>query len=321
MRSIRVWILSLVAVLVAGAAFAASAAAAGGIVPTGADGTAGIANQDGPRYVVLSGVLAKLEDQRITRVQQLPPNMGIPAVASGGEPGGLSTDGGTIVLADTMNAFQGHSVFLLIETERLRTTERISLDGSYSFDAISPDGSLIYLVHTFDPRDPIDYEVRIYDVGAGRLVKDPVVDPSAPGEQMGGYPYARAYSPDGRWAYTLYDGGEEPFVHALDTVGRTAVCVDLDEDLPIGNGSTLEASSDGATLLLGRRGEQLASIDTAGWEVTAPPAVAAGSAAAEGGTDPWKVVAAAGALALLAAALMVRSLRARRRAAQAGAMP
>ena len=43
---------------------------------------------------------------------------------------------------------------------------------------------------------------------------------------MGGMPLSRAVSPDGRFVYTLY-GAEEPFIHALDTVGRTAKCIDL----------------------------------------------------------------------------------------------
>ena len=45
---------------------------------------------------------------------------------------------------------------------------------------------------------------------------------------MRGSPLTRATSPDGRWAYTLYDGaGGTPFVHALDTSTRTARCIDL----------------------------------------------------------------------------------------------
>ena len=35
-------------------------------------------------------------------------------------------------------------------------------------------------------------------------------------------------SADGRWAYTLYSSAQRPFVHALDTVGNTARCIDLD---------------------------------------------------------------------------------------------
>ena len=68
----------------------------------------------------------------------------------------------------------------------------------------------------------------LYDLTAGRLVPEPIVDPDEAAEPMRGYPITRATSPDGRLAYTLYDGaGEHPFIHALDTMGRTAVCIDL----------------------------------------------------------------------------------------------
>ena len=63
---------------------------------------------------------------------------------------------------------------------------------------------------------------------------------------MAGFPMARMVSPNGRWAYTLYAGGEETFIHALDTQGATAVCVDLD-DVRVrdfyGLGLNLEAAS------------------------------------------------------------------------------
>jgi hypothetical protein len=63
----------------------------------------------------------------------------------------------------------------------------------------------------------------------GRLIEKPIVDPNNPGEKMRGNPLSRAMSADGRWAYTLYDGaGATPFVHALDTVARSAHCIDLD---------------------------------------------------------------------------------------------
>jgi hypothetical protein len=44
---------------------------------------------------------------------------------------------------------------------------------------------------------------------------------------MNGLPITRATGPEGRWEYTLYAGGEHPFIHALDTVRRTSVCLDL----------------------------------------------------------------------------------------------
>ena len=46
---------------------------------------------------------------------------------------------------------------------------------------------------------------------------------------MTGVPVTRLPSPDGRWDYTLYQSAEHPFVHALDTQRRTAVCIDLDD--------------------------------------------------------------------------------------------
>jgi hypothetical protein len=45
---------------------------------------------------------------------------------------------------------------------------------------------------------------------------------------MSGWPVTRATSESGRWVYTLYTRpGGRPFVHALDSVHRAAVCVDL----------------------------------------------------------------------------------------------
>jgi len=44
---------------------------------------------------------------------------------------------------------------------------------------------------------------------------------------MRGFPISRATGRGGRWVYTLYVGGEHPFIHALDTVGRTSLCLDL----------------------------------------------------------------------------------------------
>ena len=48
-----------------------------------------------------------------------------------------------------------------------------------------------------------------------------------PDEKMGGLPLSRTMSADGRWAYTLYTGGEETFVHALDTLKGQARCIDV----------------------------------------------------------------------------------------------
>jgi hypothetical protein len=193
---------------------------------------------------------------RLTRWWYLQGGLHVPAVAYDGTPGGLSADGGTLVLMGVPFRFRKTypppvSRFAILDIERFfrrqkpwdRPTrelrpaqggffEYVDLRGDFSFDAISPDGSTVYLIHRSAQNKGPDYithyEVRALDVESGRLLAEPIVDPAEPDERMAGLPITRATSPDGRWAYTLYDGdGHEPFVHALDTVGRRAVCVDL----------------------------------------------------------------------------------------------
>jgi hypothetical protein len=143
------------------------------------------------------------------------------------------------------------------------------------------------------------------------------VDPRAFGEGMRGYPITRATSPDGRWAYTLYDGaGKHPFVHALDTQARTAACIDLDglagrNDLYqlrlIGSAGGDELHVVGGTRLL-------AVIDTTSFEVSAPPRDT-GAAQADDEGSPAPVLLIAGMGVLLGAAGLSFAVRRRRRLA------
>lgn len=164
----------------------------------------------------------------------------LPAVAVDGSPGGISTNG-VLVLSDLPRTYPPRgSRFAILDTRLfLRHPHRdpdsprhavthLRLPGSYSFDAISPDGSRIYLIHDiFRHRRLSRYEVRALDTASGRLLPEPIVDPEEPDERMQGSPVTRVASRDGRWAYTLYTGPEETFLHALDTVRGRAVCVDL----------------------------------------------------------------------------------------------
>ena len=82
----------------------------------------------------------------------------------------------------------------------------------------------------------------------------------------------RAMSADGRWAYTLYDrGGEAPFIHALDTTGRTAACIDLtgftNDDL---SGMRLVVSGDGGTLSVSGPHGPVALVDMRTFAVRKP---------------------------------------------------
>ena len=63
----------------------------------------------------------------------------------------------------------------------------------------------------------------------GRLWKQVIVDKRTPDEKMNGYPVARTSSAAGAWVYTLYRKvSGEPFIHALNTSGRYALCIDFD---------------------------------------------------------------------------------------------
>src|SRR4051794_21465334 len=170
------------------------------------------------------------EGGRIIRSRLLTGTFTIPAVAYDGSASGLSADGQTLVLITPRTEFpRARTTLLVLHAPRLTPSETIRLRGDFSFDAISPQGRLMYLIEYTNPGDPTRYDVRAYDLVHGRLLQAQVVDPRETDEKMRGNPVSRALSPDGRWAYTLYDGGgATPFVHALDTSRRTARCIDLD---------------------------------------------------------------------------------------------
>ncbi|HEY8775597.1 MAG TPA: hypothetical protein VIM33_03835, partial [Gaiellaceae bacterium] len=86
-------------------------------------------------------------------------------------------------------------------------------------------------------------------------------------------PLTRTTSPDGRWAYTLYDGaGNTPFVHALDTSKREARCIDLPMLAGhIGVGPLqLTVAPNAAKLTVSMQGRTLALIDTSSFRASRP---------------------------------------------------
>jgi hypothetical protein len=246
----------------------------------------------------------------------------IPAVALDGTADGLSADSRVLVLIRPRLAFpRTETAFAIIEAERLRVQAIVTLRGDYSFDALSPDGSLLYLIKYLSRRDPTRYEVRVYDLNAGRLLRNPVVDPNESADEMRGYPLTRTASSDGRWAYTLYDGnGEHPFVHALDTTSRKARCIDLDSlaghDL---TNAGLDLGAGGKTLTVRLGPEPVAVVDTRTFEVSEPVAAGVAEAPAvsetRGGGTPWALVGAGGGLLLLALGALAAARRRRRKLA------
>jgi hypothetical protein len=253
-------------------------------------------------------------DGSIQRTQFLRGEAVVPAVAYDGSAGGLSADGGTLVLPEPAFRFpMRDSVFTVVDTNRLRVTDTVTLDGAWTYDALSPDGRWLYLIEYTSPRDITEYEVRRYDLERGRLDPQPIVDPEEESEEMYGSPMTRATSPDGRWAYTLYDGAEHPFVHALDTERGEAVCIDLDPGavpprrLPR---MSLDPSPDGSTLTVTDPKEgPVAIVDTKSFDASEPPAAATDAGSDDSGNAPWLAI---GLGALGAAGIGLAAFRWRR---------
>jgi hypothetical protein len=212
-----------------------TAEAAGLPLPSAYSGRVGATAPGGAERLVTrrdgDGTLVRAvrrSDGRVLRSGVIRGRWAVAAVTLNGGTTGLSADGRTLALGRSPRSFPPRRTHLaIVDARQLVVRRRIALPGLYTIDAISPDGRWLYVVE-YPSGDPLDYHVRVLDTRTGRLDPSYVVDPRNPTEQMGGMPMTRAVSRDGRWSYTLYSGGEETFIHALDTVGRTAACIDLE---------------------------------------------------------------------------------------------
>jgi hypothetical protein len=165
---------------------------------------------------------------RSVRTVQLSGDFVIPVVAFDGSPGGLSANGRTLVLFHPVVRYPPRSTQLaIVDTGPLKVRSYVTFHGYFAVDAVSPNGTWLYLIQYTSPGDPTKYRVRALNIDTLRMLRRDIIDPHDKGEQMRGVPITRISSPDGRWAYTLYTGSNEPFVHALDTAGLTARCIDL----------------------------------------------------------------------------------------------
>lgn len=231
-------------------------------------GGRGIAAADGTlRYVARfragrTTVTAIDRDGQSLRRGSLPGLLGIPRVAFDGTLGGLAHDGRSLVLASP-GPVSGRSRFVVLSTRTLAVERTIALRGTWSFDALSPEGRTLYLVE-HSPRGEVTYRVRAYDLARGRLVREAVIDPRLGGRAMTGLPVTQVHGPGGVWAYTLYQKpGGLPFVHALDTARGKALCIELPWRGNQGRLFEVRLRVEGRSLVLSAlRGGELARIDT-----------------------------------------------------------
>jgi hypothetical protein len=251
---------------------------------------------------------------RVLAWQKILGTFTIPAVAYDSSASGLSADGSTLVLIQPRQAFpRASTTFALFDARKLALERTFTLRGDFSFDAVSPRGKKMFLINYTSPADPTRYTVRAYDLVANALVAKPVIDPAEKNpDKMRGAPITRMLSPDGRWAYTLYDGaGSEPFVHALDTATSRAHCIDL--PMLVGNQALWDlrfTRGPGTQIRIGASGQALAVVDTSTFAASVP------SVTAPSNLRPWLIAVALAALTLLVA-LGARRRRFRARPAPA----
>jgi hypothetical protein len=210
--------------------------AKGGPSPGVLVGWTGVVADDGKvRFVALNAAgtttvaVVRVRGGTVVRHASFRGTFGVPLVAYDGSTGGLARDGRTLVLSAQPPTPSPKAVsrFAVLSAQSLQLRETIELRGSWSFDALSPDGRKLYLVEYVAGRDA-RYHVRVHDLDHGKLVREAVVDPRQGGRSMSGEPVTRLDGPGGVWAYTLYrKPGGTPFIHALNTRTARALCIEL----------------------------------------------------------------------------------------------
>jgi hypothetical protein len=265
---------------------AAVAVGDGGPSPGIAAAGAGVAGPGGAlRYVAVPTDRGTLVEAIRTRGGQVlrwtvirGAMLGVPYVTNDFQPGGLSRDLRTLVLSSYAGPSGSTATrFAVLDTRSLRLKRMITLRGTYAFDALAPDGSMLYAIQYTSSQDWNRYRVRAYDLVRGRLLAWAIVDKREPAEQMAGSPMTRATSRDGAWAYTLYAGPTGAhFIHALDTVHRTAFCIDLPwRSVAPGALAGVRMTISGRKLVLRQRPlGRLAAVDTTTFTVRPRPASA-----------------------------------------------
>jgi len=219
---------------------------------------------------------------------------GVPSTAAGGAEG-LSPNGSRLVLSDVGNGQTSPSKFLVMNPRTMRTVRAITLKGYFSYDAMSPSASRLYLIQYIrGPADMSHYVVRGYDLRTGRMLPGRIADRTQKSWVMEGYPVTRTRSLGGRWVYTLYTNpAGYPFIHALDTVRGVAHCVGLPMTNQNGIYNIVLGLHGRMLSVHWRSGRPFVNVDTTTWRVSP----------AHRGGFPWWTLA---FVALAPLALLVR---------------
>jgi DNA-binding beta-propeller fold protein YncE len=172
----------------------------------------------------------------------------------------LSPDGHWLALRAQKPA-GGQSQFAIVDTNAGKLVKTFSLKGAFELDALSPAGTMVYLIErTHDIAQ--HYYIRAYDTTVQLLLSGYVADKSELDDpRMTGYALAREIDPGGKRVYTLYADPENnhAFIHVLPLLDAgsdingpiLARCLDLQARGDKGalvRYYTLALSADGETL-------------------------------------------------------------------------
>lgn len=228
---------------------------------------------------------------------------GLPYTPAGAE--GLSHDGQTLVLEGAGVGLASPTRFLVVDPTQMQVERTISLDGYFSYDALSPDGSRLYLIQYTHggSQDTSHYIVREYDMQTNRLMPGKIAARTDGEKGMSGYATTRTTSPGGRWVYTLYQKPSgAPFIHALDTVRGVAYCIDLPKNKAVYNIVLSLRNHDRTLAVHWRSGRPWLNVAVGSWRISS----------AAGGGFPWAWTGpaiAGGVAVLVAGALLLRRRR------------
>jgi hypothetical protein len=235
------------------------------------DGTGAVRFVALPNAKTTAVAAVRTSDGRVLRYGTIRGGFGVPVVAFDGTTEGVSWDGRTLVLAG-VGTSATETRFSVLPTSTLRLAKAITLSGRWSFDALSPDGRMLYAIQYLNAGTNPRYAVRSVSLVTGKPVGGAIVDRREPDEEMNGSPWARVRSANGAWAYTLYaNPNGSSFVHALDTVRRRAFCIDLPwrSSLEAISAVRLSLAEGGRRLVLSTpRAGRLAVVDTGSWQVS-----------------------------------------------------
>jgi hypothetical protein len=239
-------------------------------------GLGALASDGKTRYVAVVGNIGtvieriRVGDGAVVSWTSLAGFWGIPApipTANGGE--GLTRDGKKLIIATTGSE---STQFAVLGARFLRVLDRFTLDGNFAFDALSPDGSMLYVIQHVDSSDTSRYVVRAYDLKRHALLPGRIADKTQQGWVMAGSAVTRTTSGDGRMIYTMYSRpGGYPFIHALDTMQGIAHCVGLPwhgDQAPLQNARLVLGHNDKALAVNLKGGRTWLTMNTANWRLT-----------------------------------------------------